>query len=65
MSAPLNQNDLVIFAAALSGISANPAFFGPLYQQSPRGAVEFAMECVREARAAIAETDPLIVSENG
>lgn len=57
MSAPNldNQLELVVFAAAISGMSANPAFFGPIYQQSPKAAVEFAMECVRETRAAIAK----------
>ncbi len=36
-----------IFLAALQGICANPAFFGPLFQQSPKAAVEFAQACVR------------------
>ncbi len=31
-----------IFSAALTGICANPQFFGPLFQQSPEAAVEFA-----------------------
>lgn len=38
-----------IFSAALTGIIANPAFFGSIYQQSPQAAVEFANEVVRAA----------------
>lgn len=47
-----------IFNAALTGICANPAFFGPIMQQSPQAAVEFARDVVvaavalTEARAA-------------
>lgn len=38
-----------IFNAALTGICANPAFFGPLMQQSPDAAVEFASTVVLAA----------------
>ncbi len=38
-----------IFLAALQGICANPNFFGPIFQQSPNAAVEFAQACVRAA----------------
>ncbi|MGYP003406214017 len=38
-----------IFLAALQGICANPNFFGPIFQQSPEAAVEFARACVRAA----------------
>ena len=38
-----------IFNAALTGICANPNFFGPIMQQSPRAAVEFANEVVLAA----------------
>jgi hypothetical protein len=31
-----------VFCAALTGICANPHFFGPIMQQSPEAAVEFA-----------------------
>jgi hypothetical protein len=40
-----------IFTAAVQGICANPHFFGPLLQQSPRAAVEFAREVVAAAIA--------------
>lgn len=40
---------LRIFCAALQGITANRAFFSPLYQQRADLAVQFARECVREA----------------
>lgn len=33
-----------IFNAALSGICANPSFFGPTMQGDPRAAVDFANE---------------------
>lgn len=33
-----------IFNAALSGICANPTFFGPVMQGDPRAAVDFANE---------------------
>jgi len=33
-----------IFNAALAGICANPNFFGPIMQQSPEAAVQFANE---------------------
>lgn len=33
-----------IFNAALAGICANPNFFGPIMQQSPQAAVDFANE---------------------
>lgn len=33
-----------IFNAALTGICANPNFFGPVMQQSPQAAVDFANE---------------------
>lgn len=36
------------FNAALTGICANPAFFGPIMQQSPAAAVDFANEVVAE-----------------
>lgn len=39
--------DLRIFCAALTGICANPAFFGPIMQQEPRAAVGFAAAVVR------------------
>jgi hypothetical protein len=38
-----------IFNAALTGICANPAFFGPIMQQSPFAAVEFANSVVLAA----------------
>lgn len=38
-----------IFDAAISGICANPHFFGPIMQQSPRAAIEFANSIVLEA----------------
>lgn len=38
-----------IFNAALSGICANPYFFGPLMQQAPEAAVAFANEVVLAA----------------
>lgn len=38
-----------IFNAALTGICANPAFFGPMMQQSPDAAVEFASAVVLAA----------------
>lgn len=41
-----------IFCAALTGICANPAFFGPLFQQQPGAAVDFAFHCVRECQEA-------------
>jgi hypothetical protein len=44
-----------IFNAALSGICANPNFFGPHLQQSPRAAVEFALDVVRAADALMAD----------
>lgn len=40
-----------VFCAALTGITANPAFFGALMQQSPSAAVEFAAQCVDEVVA--------------
>lgn len=43
---PANDLWRSIFNAALSGICANPEFFGMLFQQSPQAAVEFANECV-------------------
>lgn len=42
-----NTNDdgyRAIFNAALTGICANPNFFGPTMQQSPEAAVQFANE---------------------
>ena len=46
------------FNAALTGILANPAFFGPIYQGEPGAAVRFAEQVVsaliaQESRAAI------------
>lgn len=38
-----------IFNAALSGICANPNFFGPIMQQLPEAAVQFANEVVLAA----------------
>lgn len=38
-----------VFNAALSGICANPAFFGAQYQGSAAAAVEFALEVLRKA----------------
>ncbi len=35
-----------VFNSALTGICANPAFFGPVYQGSPFAAVEFASSVV-------------------
>lgn len=35
-----------MFCAALQGITANPAFFGPVFQQSPTAAIQFADEVV-------------------
>jgi len=35
-----------VFNAALTGICANPAFFGPIHQGSPVAAVEFASSVV-------------------
>lgn len=37
-----------IFEAALSGIVANPQFFGPEYQGRPDLAVDFALRCCIE-----------------
>lgn len=41
-----------IFNAALTGITANPMFFGPIMQGSPTAAVEFAEGVVMAAIAA-------------
>jgi hypothetical protein len=52
MSRPWNEDSeacRMVFTAALTGILANPNFFGSLFQQSPRAAVEFADQVVREA----------------
>lgn len=38
-----------IFNSALSGICANPNFFGSIMQQSPEAAVDFANEVVLAA----------------
>lgn len=38
-----------VFLAALTGIIANPHFFGALFQQSPSAAVDFASEVVERA----------------
>ncbi len=38
-----------IFNAALTGICANPHFFGPLMQHAPGAAVDFANEVVLAA----------------
>ena len=38
-----------IFNAALTGICANPAFFGAIYQGSPAGAVKFASDVLAAA----------------
>lgn len=35
-----------VYLAALNGIIANPQFFGPLFQQSPQAAVDFAAKVV-------------------
>lgn len=51
-----------IFNAALTGICANPHFFGPLFQQSPQAAAEFARDVVA---AAIALTVSEPASEEG
>lgn len=47
-----NTNDAglhEIFCAAITGICANPSFFGPLFQQHPDAAVEFADQVVLSA----------------
>ncbi len=44
-----------VFCAALSGICANPAFFGPLFQQEPQAAVAFAMKAVIAFQASTIE----------
>ncbi len=55
---------IAVFAAALSGICANPAFFGPLMQQSPTAALDFAEAALAEfarrqnAERALAEGRP-------
>lgn len=41
-----------VFNAALTGILANPGFFGPIMEGSPTAAVEFADEVVMAAIAA-------------
>lgn len=38
-----------VFTAALSGICANPDFFGAVMQGSPKAAAEFAFQCVEAA----------------
>lgn len=38
-----------IFNAALTGLIANPNFFGPIHQQSPIAAVDFADQVVLAA----------------
>lgn len=38
-----------IFCAAITGICANPNFFGPLFQQSPDAVIEFADQVVLSA----------------
>lgn len=42
----MDESSHRVFCAALSGICANPAFFGPIFQQSPQAAVDFAMKTV-------------------
>lgn len=45
--AAIHDFNQAVFLAALQGITANPHFFGSLYQQDPRAAVEFAVQCVQ------------------
>ncbi len=45
----MDDTNLKIYCAALQGITSNPEFFGPLMQQSPELASEFARRCVRAA----------------
>ena len=42
-----------IACAALTGICANPQFVGPLFQQSPEAAVDFAKQVVIAALAKV------------
>jgi len=52
-----------VYLAALTGIIANPGFFGPIHQGSPAAAADFASEAVsrvfRDADAAPADSDLL------
>lgn len=43
--------------AALQGISANPNFFGPLFQQNPRAAADYAVDAADALIAALAKND--------
>lgn len=45
-----SENTCLVFCHALSGILANPEFFGPIYQGDPKAAVEFAIRITRAAR---------------
>lgn len=45
-----------IFLAALTGITANPAFFGAIHQGEPRSAVKFAKDVLIAALQAQQET---------
>lgn len=38
-----------VFLAALTGITANPAFFGPIHQGEPASAVRFAKDVLAAA----------------
>jgi hypothetical protein len=42
-------------AMAMQGISANPNFFGPLFQQNPRAAADYAVEAADALLARLAE----------
>jgi hypothetical protein len=41
--------------AALQGISANPNFFGPLFQQNPRAAADYAVDAADALLAELAK----------
>lgn len=57
---PESEHCRDVFCAALQGICANPAFFGPIFQQSPTAAVEFAdavvlAACYRDEKKPVEE----------
>lgn len=43
---------------ALTGITANPNFFGSLFQQNPLGAAQFAVECADFLIAELSKETP-------
>lgn len=42
-------------AMAMQGISANPSFFGPLFQQNPRAAADYAVDAADALLEALAK----------